>query len=87
MTDTTLLKFPTEFPLKIMGRNTDEFRSLVIGIVQEHMGPVDASKIEERPSRDGNYLGLTYTVWAQSKEQLDNLYLALTACEKVLVAL
>lgn len=86
-TDTTLLQFPTEFPLKVMGRNTAEFRSLVIGIVQEHMGPVEASKIEERPSRDGNYLGLTYTVYARSKEQLDRLYLALTSCERVLIVL
>lgn len=86
-TDTSLLQFPTEFPLKIMGRNNDEFRSLVLGIVQQHMGSVDASKIEERPSRDGNYLGLTYMVWAESKAQLDDLYRALTACEKVLIVL
>jgi uncharacterized protein len=86
-TDTTLLKFPTEFPLKVMGRNNEEFRSLVLGLVQQHMGAVDASKIEERPSRDGNYLGLTYTVWAESKAQLDELYTALTSNEKVLVVL
>lgn len=87
MSDDTLLQFPTDFPLKVMGRNTDEFRSLVLGIVQQHMGPVDAANIEERPSRDGNYLGLTYTVWAQSKKQLDDLYLALTSNEKVLIVL
>ena len=86
-TDHTLLKFPSEFPLKIMGRNTDDFRSLVLGIVQQHMGTVDPAKIEERPSRDGNYLGLTYTVWAQSKQQLDDLYSALTSCEKILIVL
>lgn len=86
-TDTTLLTFPTDFPLKVMGRNTDDFRSLVLGLVQQHMGPVDASMIEERPSRDGNYLGLTYTVRAESKAQLDALYVALTSNEKVLIVL
>jgi len=83
----TLLEFPTDFPLKIMGRNTDDFRSLVVGIVQKHVGDVDPAAIEERPSRDGNYVGLTVTIRAQSKEQLDALYVALTSCEKVLVVL
>ena len=83
----TLLEFPTDFPLKIMGRNTDDFRSLVVGIVQKHAGEIDPALIEERPSRDGNYVGLTVTIRAQSKEQLDALYVELTSCEKVLVVL
>ena len=83
----TLLQFPTDFPLKIMGRNTEDFRSLVVGIVQKHAGEIDASSIEERPSRDGNYVGLTVTIRAESKEQLDALYIELTSCEKVLVVL
>jgi putative lipoic acid-binding regulatory protein len=86
-TEDTLLRFPVDFPLKVMGRNNDDFRSLVLGIVQKHMGEVDASKIEERPSSSGVYLGLTFTVYATSKAQLDALYMELTACEKVMVAL
>jgi putative lipoic acid-binding regulatory protein len=81
------MKFPHDYPLKVMGRNTDDFRSVVLGIVQKHMGEIDASKIEERPSRDGTYLGLTVIVVAISKAQLDALYMDLTACERVLVAL
>ncbi len=87
MSEETLMKFPHDYPLKVMGRNTDDFRSIVLGIVQKHMGPVDASKIEERPSRDGTYLGLTCTVVATSKAQLDALYMELTSCERVMVAL
>jgi putative lipoic acid-binding regulatory protein len=87
MSEATLMKFPHDYPLKVMGRNTDDFRSIVLGIVQKHMGPVDASKIEERPSRDGTYLGLTCIVVATSKAQLDALYMELTTCERVLVAL
>ena len=83
----TLFKFPCDFPLKVMGRRTDDFRSLVVGIVQKHVGVVDPSNIEERPSKDGNYLSLTCTFSAQSKEQLDALYRELTSCERVLIVL
>jgi uncharacterized protein len=87
MTSETLFVFPCDFPLKIMGRPTDDFRSLVVGIISKHAGDVDASQIEERPSRDGNYLGLTYTIRATSKAQLDGLYRELTSCEHVLIVL
>jgi putative lipoic acid-binding regulatory protein len=83
----TLFQFPCDFPLKIMGRRSDDFRSLVVGIVQKHVGAVDPAKIEERPSKDGNYLSLTCTFSAQSKEQLDALYRELTSCERVLIVL
>jgi putative lipoic acid-binding regulatory protein len=83
----TLFKFPCEFPLKVMGRQSADFRSLVLGIVQKHAGPIDPSCIEERPSKDGSYLSLTCTFEAQSREQLDALYRELTSCEKVLVVL
>jgi uncharacterized protein len=83
----TLFEFPCDFPLKVMGRRTDDFRSLVLGIVQKHAGPVDPACIEERPSKDGNYLSLTCTLRAESKAQLDALYRELTSCEKVLIVL
>lgn len=83
----TLFQFPCEFPLKVMGRQSADFRSLVLGIVQKHTGPIDSTKIEERPSKDGSYLSLTCTFEAQSREQLDALYRELTSCERVLVVL
>lgn len=86
MTD-TLFRFPCDFPLKVMGRRSDDFRSIVLGIVQKHAGPVAPTNIEERPSKDGNYLSLTCTFSAQSREQLDALYRELTSCEKVLIVL
>jgi len=86
MTD-TLFNFPCDFPLKVMGRRTDDFRSLVLGIVQKHVGTVAVANIEERPSKDGNYLSLTCTFSAQSREQLDALYRELTSCERVLIVL
>jgi hypothetical protein len=87
MAEDTLLEFPTDFPIKIMGEATDEFRSLAIGIVTRHFGTLDAARIEERSSSGGKYLGLTITVRAQSKAQLDAVYTELTSCRQVLVAL
>ena len=83
----TLFVFPCDFPIKVMGRHTDDFRSLVLGIVQKHTGAIDPANIEERPSKDGKYLSLTCTFSAQSKDQLDTLYRELTACERVLIVL
>jgi putative lipoic acid-binding regulatory protein len=83
----TLFEFPCDVPVKIMGQATDDFRSLVLGIVTRHFGPLEAGRIEERPSSNGKYLSLTCTVRAESKAQLDALYRELTSCSKVLVAL
>ena len=83
----TLFQFPCDFPLKVMGRHNDDFRSLVLGIVRKHAGEIEPSNIEERPSKDGTYLSLTCTFQAQSREQLDTLYRELTSCEKVLIVL
>ncbi|HEY0939262.1 MAG TPA: DUF493 domain-containing protein [Steroidobacter sp.] len=89
MTDAsdTLFKFPCDFPLKVMGRRTDDFRSIVLGIIQKHTGPIEPHKIEERPSTSGSYLSLTCTFTAHSKQQLDDLYRELTAHERVMVVL
>ena len=83
----TLFEFPTDFPVKVMGKASDDFRSLVLGIVTRHFGPLEPDRIEERPSSNGKYLSLTCTVHAQSKAQLDALYRELTSCSQVLVAL
>ena len=87
MTSDTLLTFPCEFPLKVTGLHNDEFRSVALGIVHKHVAESDVLTIEERPSKNGKYLGLTYNIRATSKTQLDALYRELTSCEKVLVAL
>ena len=83
----TLFEFPCEYPLKIMGRHSDDFRSLVLGILQKHIGTIAPEQIEERPSKDGNYLSLTCTFQASSRAQLDDIYRDLTACERVLIVL
>jgi putative lipoic acid-binding regulatory protein len=86
-TGDTLLEFPCDFPIKIMGQATDEFRSLALGIVTRHFGTLAPDRIEERASSNRRYLSLTCTVRAESKAQLDAVYRDLTSCRQVLVAL
>ena len=83
----TLLVFPCDFPIKIMGPASEEFRSLALGIVAKHCGEIAPERIEERASSNGRYLSLTCTVRATSKAQLDAVYRELTSCRHVLVAL
>ena len=83
----SLMKFPCDFPLKVMGRHNDEFRSIALGIVHKHVAEKAIVSIEERPSKDGKYLSLTYNLKAESKSQMDALYSELTSCEKVLIVL
>ena len=75
----TLLEFPTEFPLKIMGRSKDGFAQLVHDIVRRHAPDYDGATMELRPSSGGKYLSVTCVINATSQEQLDALYRELSA--------
>ena len=81
------LTFPTEFPIKVMGRRVDGFAQAVVEVVQLHAPDFDASTLEMRTSKDGNYLSVTATIHATSREQLDDLYRALTSHPLVKVVL
>jgi putative lipoic acid-binding regulatory protein len=87
MSDTPLQEFPSEFPIKVMGRHDSELRVLTQAIIERHAGPVPDSSVRTRTSADGNFLALTYLVLASSREQLDTIYRELTACKSVLMAL
>jgi putative lipoic acid-binding regulatory protein len=82
-----LLRFPSEFPIKVMGRESESFRTLTLAIVERHAGPISAERISERRSRRGRFLALTYTIRAESRAQLDRIYQDLTDSGVVLVAL
>lgn len=83
----TLLTFPSQFPIKVMGQNVETFAQEIIELVQLHDSEFDALRIEYRESKGGNYMGLTVTVTALSQEHLDNIYRALTAHPLVKVVL
>jgi uncharacterized protein len=80
-------EFPSEFPIKVMGRHGGDLRSLTQAIIERHAGPIEDSRVKTRTSADGNFLALTYMVLATSREQLDTIYRELTACKSVLMAL
>ena len=82
-----LQEFPSSFPIKVMGRRDTNLRGLTQSIVEKHAGAVAESNIKMRTSTDGNFLALTYTITATSREQLDSIYRELTACKSVLMAL
>jgi len=75
----TLLRFPTDFPIKIMGERRDEFAQTMVDIVLRHAPDFRPETVEMRVSAKGNYLSLTCTVRATSKAQLDALYREVTA--------
>jgi putative lipoic acid-binding regulatory protein len=79
--------FPSEFPIKVMGRHDSDIRALTQAIIERHSGPVAESSVRTRTSADGNFLAVTYVVLATSREQLDAIYRELTACKSVLMAL
>ena len=82
-----LFQFPTEFPIKVMGRDSESFRTLTLAIIERHAGPMTPERISERMSRERKFLALTYTITAESRAQLDRIYQDLTDSGVVLVAL
>ncbi len=83
----SLLQFPCDFPIKIMGKRVDGYAQAVLEIVQRHAPGFDGRTVEMRASKQGSYLSLTCTVHATSRAQLDALYRELTAHPLVKVVL
>jgi uncharacterized protein len=81
------LVFPTDFPIKIMGLNRLEFEPQIVEVIRRHAPDLDMNTLEVRQSRGGNYLSLTVTLRAQSRAQLDAIYLELTRHPLVKVVL
>jgi putative lipoic acid-binding regulatory protein len=86
-TDDSLLEFPCDFPLKVVGRAAPDFQSLVVGIVERHAGPVPDAHVRGRASRDVTFVALTCLIRATSKAQLDALYEELSGHERILMVL
>jgi putative lipoic acid-binding regulatory protein len=84
---TTLLEFPCRFPIKAMGRNSDDFENVVVTIVQNHAELWPDEPVTLSPSKAGNFVSVTAVIEAQSQEQLDCIYQDLTDCSQVLMAL
>jgi hypothetical protein len=87
MKEESLLTFPCEFPIKVMGRSSETFETEVVGIVRKHAPDLSEDAVTSRASGKGNYIAVTVIVTATSKEQLDNIYLELNAHEDVMMTL
>jgi hypothetical protein len=83
----SLIEYPSAFPIKVMGKSHPEFAQTLTQVVIEFDPGFDPATVEMRPSRSGNYIGLTFVVTATSREQLDNLYRALHGHPMVSVVL
>ena len=73
----SLIEYPSAFPIKVMGTHDAGFADAVVAVARQFDPTFDATTLESRPSSGGKYLGLTITVTATSREQLDEIYRAL----------
>ena len=83
----SLIAYPSAFPIKVMGPHADGFVAAIVSIAQQFDAAFDPATVELRPSKAGNYLGVTLTVTATSREQLDELYRTLGTHPMVKVVL
>lgn len=83
----SLITYPTHFPIKVMGENVEGFAEAIVETVRNFDPSFDASTLERRPSKAGNYMGLTVAVFVTSREQLDEVYRTLTTHPMVKVVL
>jgi putative lipoic acid-binding regulatory protein len=87
MADESAIEFPCSFPIKMMGRDTPEFRATARTLVEKHTGAVDDAAVQTSQSRNGNFVSVTVTITATSQEQLDAIYMDVSSHEDVLMAL
>ena len=83
----SLIDYPCAFPIKVMGAQVEGFAAAVIAVCRHFDPELDANLVELRPSKGGNYLGVTVTIRATSREQLDELYRTLSTHPMVKVVL
>lgn len=83
----SLIEYPSAFPIKVMGANVEGFAAAIVQVARQFDPGFDEATLERRPSKAGNYLGLTITITATSREQLDELYRTLSTHPMVKVVL
>ncbi len=87
MTGDSVIEFPCHFPIKMMGRDTPEFRNTARTLIENHVGPVTDDAVRAAVSRNGSFVSITVTVTATSQQQLDAIYRDVSGHDDVLMAL
>ena len=72
--DASLLEYPCDFPVKILGHTQAGFAQAVLEVVKRHAPDFDDATLELRASKRRKYLSITCVIRATSREQLDGLY-------------
>ena len=85
--DQSLIEYPSACPIKVMGPHADGFVEAIVLVAQQFDPAFDVATVETRPSKGGNYLGITITITATSRSQLDELYRTLTTHPMVKIVL
>ncbi|HTC17274.1 MAG TPA: DUF493 domain-containing protein [Steroidobacteraceae bacterium] len=85
--EATTLEFPTDYPLKVVGRPGEEFRARVHAMVLRHVARIEAERVSERLSANGNFLSISYLLPAESRAQVEALVADLKNCDGVLLLL
>ena len=83
----SLIVYPSLFPIKVMGLKVEGLVQTITHVVHQFDPAFDATTIELRESKGGKYLGVTITVTATSRVQLDELYRTLSTHPMVKVVL
>ncbi|NBU26340.1 MAG: DUF493 domain-containing protein [Gammaproteobacteria bacterium] len=81
------LQFPTDYPIKVVGRTGRELRPRIDAVVVGHAPDLDPARVTERASGAGNFTSITYVIVARSREQVTALVGALAATEGVLMVI
>jgi hypothetical protein len=79
-----LLQFPTDYPIKVVGRTSPGLRQRIDAIFQAHVPDLDPARTSERLSGNGNFQSISYTIRAVSAAQVTALAIDLKACPEVL---
>ena len=81
------IEFPCDYPIKVFGRQSADFRALVVDVMRKHAGEIHDSMVQERASGKGTFVSVTVTITATGKEQLDAIFVDLKATGRVQMVL
>jgi len=82
-----LLDYPNRYPLKVLGKPSDDFEATVLGLVRARCPQAEHIDVKKRSSRGGKYLALTLTFTVHTQQQLEEIYRDLHECDQVMMSL